>query len=297
MSRISTRKGGKLSAEFDSVPDVFRVIKKLGWQPQRDKASNRQSEGNGQFYTFKNLADSLDVFENHPERIRKFNQLDDRLLAYESPGNDVQFDVTGDYIDIGRFLEGVPEVMGYSTLGNPRTIFCTINILTSFVHYTDAKYVLAKQARVLRLVDWLETQGIRCQIVAAEDSECLYMSTVVKEFQDPLDINHLAIVMHPDWLRRVTFLIEEQSNTWTWGYGSAIEYDTKMKKYQPNPEDGLYVYVGGYMPFGNFQNGTDGIKMLNEAFDNIEAGIQDTIDRGMTFNEDPLTITGSKSRY
>lgn len=281
---------GKLHAEFDSVPEVFRTIERLDWKPQRDKSSDTRSKG---FHTFGSLEEAKDVFLNHPERIRSFSQNDDRLTNVESPGKDVEFDVTGDFLAIDRYLEGIPEVFGNAVMGNPKSVFCTINILGSFVHYTKPEYQIVKQKRVLRLVDWLETQGIRCQIIVSEDSDVSFSSVVVKEFQDSFNLNELAVVMHPDWLRRILFLVMEQSKTWSYGYGSSAAYDAKMLKYKPQPEDGLYVYVGGYTPYGGYGNGNNDTDALNKAFDKVEEGIQKIIDDGMTFNEEALTIGDS----
>lgn len=279
---------GKLKAEFDTVNDVFRIIDKLGWVPQHSESSNSRGEG-GNFHTFKSLAEARDTFENHPERVRLFSANDSKLVNRDSPGKDVEYDVTGDYIDIDRYLEGVPEVMGNAVLGNPKSLFCTINILGSFVHWTKPEYVLAKQKRVLRLVDWLESQGIRAQISITDDSEVAYISTTVKEFGDPFDLNHLAVATHPDWLRRIEFLIMEQSKTWEWGYGSGVEYDKRMTKYKPNPEDGLYVYVGGYIPTS--------IEEMEADFDKIEDSIEQIIKDGLTFNEEPLVVRSAKSGW
>lgn len=298
MARIKEVGGrGKLHVEFDSIPEVFRVIRKLGWKPKNGMSSNENHGGD--FHTFKNLAEALDVFENHPERIRSFSQNDDRLTTVESPGKEVEYDVTGDFLDIDRYLEGIPEVFGNAVMGNPKSIFATINVLDSFVHYTSPEYQMLKQKRILRLVDWLETQDIRCQIALTEDSDVMYSSIIVKEFGDPFDLNHLAAGLHPDWLRRVMFLIMEQSKTWEWGYGSGMEYDNRMKNYKPNPEDGLYIYVGGYMPYAGSKNGQEahGLKQLNEAFDKIEENIQEMINEERTWTEKPLIITGDKSRW
>lgn len=281
----------KLSAEFESVPEVFRAIDKLGWVPRNEKASDRHGR-DGDFNTFSSLDEAKDVFRNRPESIRQFSVNDDKLTSRDNPGKDVTFDVTGDYLDVDRYLEGIPEVFGNSVMGNPRTIFCTINILGSFVYYTHPEYQMAKQKRILRLVDWLESQGVRCQIVVSEDSEVCFTSVLVKEFADPFDLNHLAVAMHPDWLRRIMFLVYEQSKTWTYGYGSGQEYDTRMKRYQPDPEDGIYVYVGGYMPYGGHDNKNKGVQKLNSKFDEIEESILDIINSGMTFNDEPLVVAG-----
>jgi len=290
MAYISELKNGKLSCKFESVPEVFKVIDRLGWKPQQERASDRSGKGDS-FYGFGSLSEAVDIFRNHPERIRDFSQNDDKLEKIESPGKDVLFDVTGDYLDMDLYMEGVPEVFGNAVMGNPKSTFATINILGSYVYYTDKGYQTAKQKRVLRLVDWLETQDIRCQIVLSEDSEVSSLQTVVKEFQDPFDLNHLAVAMHPDWLRRVEFLIMEQSKTWSYGYGSSVQYDKRMLKYKPEPEDGFYIYVGGYMPYSD--QGPNGSKEMEKAFDEIEANIREAIDLGMTFSEKPLVVAGN----
>ena len=281
---------GKLSVEFNSVPEVFRIIDKLGWVPQNSKSSDERGHGDG-FNTFGSLNEAKDVFLNHPEKIRQFSVNDDKLQRIESPGKDVWYDVTGDYLDIDKFLEGEPESFGNSVMGNPKSIFCTINVLDSMVWNTHKDYAIAKQKRILRLVDWLETQDIRCQIVLSSDSSVMDSSIIVKEFQDPFDLNHLAVALHPDFFRRILFLIMEQSKTWSYGYGSGMEYDERMKQYKPNPEDGLYVYVGGYIPFNGDNHGID---KLEKAFDKIEKNIATMIDEGRTFCEEPLVIKGGK---
>jgi hypothetical protein len=287
---------GKLHADFTSVPDVFRVIDKLEWTPQHSRESASTSRGNGDgFHTFKSLEECIKVMRYEPEKLVKFNANDEKLVKEDSIGKEVRFDITGDFLDIDRYLEGDPEVFGNAVMGNPKGIFCTINILSSYVYYTSAGYILERQKRITRLVDWLEQQQVRCQIVASLDSAPLSMSVIVKEFHDPFDVNHLAVVSHPDWLRRVIFLIKEQSKTWEYGYGSAIEYDKRMIKYTPKPEDGMYIYVGGYIPHsgGGYRGGEDeSLKALNREFDDLENKIEQLIADGLTYNEEPFAIAG-----
>jgi hypothetical protein len=289
MTRIRELKDGKLSAEFDSPNDVFRVIRKLGWKPQQSKSSDDGDRGD--FHTFNSLAEAIDVFENKPDSIRQFSINDDRLERPDSPGKDVQYDITGDYLDIDRYLTGEPEMFGNAVMGNPKNIFCTINILSSFVWYTSPEYQLVKQKRVLRLVDWLETQGVRCQVISQDDSRVAFISTIIKEYQDPFNLNDLAVSCHPDWLRRIEFLVMEQSKTWEAGYGSSEAYDKRMLKYKPNPEDGMYIYIGGYCPYGGW--GSNDVDRLNKEFDRLEGQIAELVDNGITWNDIPFTIGGS----
>lgn len=284
MARISENSNGRLSVHFESVQEVFRTIDEQGWKPQHSESSDSRSRGD--FYTFGSLAEATDVYRNNPESIRKFTNADIKLESIESPGKEITYDVTGDYVDIGKFLDGDPENQGNMVMGNPRSVFATINIMVGYVSYTTTEYLERKQRRILRLVDWLEQQGIRCQIVATEVSAVQNFTCIVKQFTDPVDLNDLAIVTHSDFLRRILFLIMEQSKTWQYGYGSCIEYDNRMKEYKPQPEDGLYVYVGGYIP--------STIPKLEEQFDKIEESVKQLIEDQLTWNEEPLAITGSK---
>lgn len=275
---------GKLYAEFDSVSDVYRVIDRLKWEPKKDKASDTpKSQYGGGFYTFNNLSHAREVFEHNPESIREFSANDDRLVRPESPGKDVSFDITGDFLDIDRHLAEEPEQFGNAIMGNPKNIFCTINVLAIYVSYTENSYLLQRQKRILRLVDWLESQGVRCQIVATMDNHIAYISTLVKQYQDPFNLNDLAVVSHGDWLRRLEFLIMEQSKTWSGGYGEATEYDNRMFDYKPEPEDGMYIYVGGYSPYSS-------VKELDKAFDELEAKVMELVDLGIPWNDEPFTV-------
>lgn len=288
MATISENSKGRLSLHFESVRDVFNTISTQGWVPKHDRASERRKSGDS-FYAFETLDEAMDVYLNHPEKVRTFSNADVKLESIESPGKDIFYDVTGDYVDIGRYLDGDPENMGNMAMGNPRSVFATINVMISKVHWTDERYIERTQRRVLRLVDWLESQDIRCQIVATTVSEVLNFSCIVKQFTDPVDLNDLAVVCHTDFFRRVVFLLKEQSKTWTYGYGSADDYDTRMKKYTPQPEDGLYVYVGGYFPHSG--NDTD---ELDKEFDKIEKSVHKMIEDNMTWNEKPLAVKGGR---
>lgn len=286
MAHISENNKGRLTLSFDSVREVFTTIEEQGWKPNKGKSSD--GRGRDSFHFFDSLDEAKDVYLNHPERIRVFKNSDIKLESLESPGNDVYFDVTGDFVDVGRFLDGDPECIGNSTMGNPRSIFATINILIPRVHYTKHEYMNTIQRRVIRLVDWLENQQIRCQVVATDVSRCINTTIVVKQYTDPVDLNDLAVVCHSDFLRRICFLLSEQSKTWAYGYGNSIDYDERMKKYKPEPEDGLYIYVGGYLP------NRDGIDGVNAEFDVIEERIKEMVDNGMTWNEEPLAIRGER---
>jgi hypothetical protein len=285
---------GTLFAAFESIPALYRTLEREGWTPQRAMASDIR--GDGEYLIFDSLAEAHHVFQKEPWRIRQFSQKDDRMRTEDNPGNDVFYDVTGDYLDIGRFMEGDPDDFGNSIMGNPNRVFANITINLAAAKWTTAEYIIQKQKRILRLVDWLEQYGIRTRIRALLFTDAANIVVTVKEHQDPFDLNHLAIAMHPDFMRRTCLLIMEQSPTWEFGYGDAVDYDDiSLASRYADPEDGISIYVGGYMPYApkdtvhgyTYEND---LGKLNADFDAIEARIFEMMKNEERFTEVPLKV-------
>ena len=233
---------GALVMITDSVQAVFRSFKELNWTPQQGKASDNR--GTNDYNKFNSLAEAIDTFTNNPRSVRTFKEEDIKLTAEEAIGKDVEFDVTGDYIDIGRFLEGQPESFGIAHNGNPSNLHATVLFNVSTPWYVSEDLLNHRAARMLRLVDWMESQGVRCQIRAFESTECAHMDIKVKGFEDAVDMNSLAVATHSDFLRRVSFLVAEQSKTWGSGYGNATSFTNRMmSNYVAEQENGLTVFI------------------------------------------------------
>lgn len=228
---------------FNSLKAVWSAISSLGWKPQKSASSDQRDRSD--FHTFDSLQEALDTYTNKPQTIREFSEETIALTSEENIGKDVNFDVTGDFIDIGRFMEGVPECFGVSYNGNPSSIRVNLLINAVAVSHVTSEALAHRQKRILRLVDWLEHQGIRCRINAYESTSIAHIEIMLKDFHEPLDINDVAIVNHGDFLRRVVFLIDEQSQTWEYGYGNSRYFTQAMEKNYKAPEgDGITIFIG-----------------------------------------------------
>jgi len=225
---------------FADIGSVFAAINDLNYKPRRQESSNSRSD----FYSTDSLADAIDLFSKRPHTIRHF-KTDDRLLtAEDNIGSSVYYDVQGDFLDVGRYLEGSPEVFGVMHAGNPASLYVTILFNINVVSSVSPEAINHKQQELLRLVDWLESRQVRCKIRAFASTECCHVDIVLKDYGDPVDLNAIAVVSHSDFLRRILFLYDEQSKTWESGYGSPTRFSGVMvNKYQPSPDDGLTVYI------------------------------------------------------
>ena len=251
-----------------SVGGVFKAIDDLKWEPKHHKSSNDSDRG--EFQTFKSLDEAINTFKNNPRSIRNFKEADEMLLAEDDIGRDVAYGVTGDYIDIGKFLEGDPECFGSAVNGNPSSLRVNIVVNANAVSYVTAEALNHKQSKILEIVDWFEARSVRCRILAYASTQCSHVEIEVKSFEDVVDMNDLAITGHGDFLRRIVFLIDEKSNTWQSGYGSPRYFTEAMNNhFKPDPYDGLTIYVDD-------QSSSD-LDYISKQFENVKTKVADVI--------------------
>ena len=269
---LSYLENGVLTGVFGSVKAVWSAISDLKWKPQRGESSD--DRGRNDFHTFESLDEALTVFRSNPRSIRNFTEDSLALTSEESIGRDVTFDVTGDYIDVGRFLEGQPECFGVAYNGNPSNVRVNMILNVSAVSYVSAAALQRKQERVLRLIDWLENQGVRCRLIGYESTHTAHMEIMVKDFHESLDLNDVAVVTHGDFLRRVAFLVSEQSKTWSSGYGSPNDFTRKMKKFfTPDPSDGMTVFIE--------DQSTSDLEHIDAQFDKLRDKMSEVIEHNV----------------
>lgn len=261
---------GALVVAASSVYDMLEYTLEHYPRPRRDEASSKpKSRYEGNFYHFNSFEDAVHTFKTDPKSIRNFEIHDAPLKALSNVGNDVIYDVVGDYIDIGRVIEGVPESCGNFVMGNPRNLFVNIVINVSSPASVSNTVINYRSSRVLRLVDWLETQQIRTAISALEVTQCGVSYVVCKDYHDPVDLNTLAVVTNPDWLRRIVFRQNEYSSTWQWGYGTPVS--TSDWKFMTESDDtALNISVDWF----------HSVEQCEAAFETFEQKIEEYVTEG-----------------
>ena len=218
---VGEKENGALSIFAPTLSDFLNHVKTAYPTAQKGKSSSER-KGSGDFYHFNTFEEAEDVYMNRPWEVVKFSPVDHSLVSPTDAGKDVYYDVTGDYLDVGRFLDGEPEHFGNAYLGNPRGLFITIYASANAACYITEGALVRKQQRIVAMIDWLEANNIRTRLVAINDNECGYFEVVLKDFQDQVNLNPIAVAFHPDYLRRIVFRAKEYSNTWNYGYGTSI---------------------------------------------------------------------------
>lgn len=249
---------------FDGVDNALEYITKRMPKPKRDKSSSKQGSG-GDFNAFNSYEEAMDTFRNHPEKVVEFDPAELRIKDESESGQQVNYDVVGDYIDMGRYMEGIPESWGAMRMGNARNRRVNILVNINHVWSTSHKDITRRGERILRLVDALEAGGVRTQVVGIESNQCGHTEILLKRHEEPLTISDLAVVGHPEFLRRIVFRINEHSKTWDYGYGSARVFsdviDAKPELIHSDSNDEMNIVIDSSMR---------SIPNIDQIFDQLE---------------------------
>lgn len=198
-----------------------------------------------------------------PQYFREYTESDIRIKDFNNSGNDVDYSNTGDFVDVGRVLAGEPECFGIMRNGNIIQDFCSIVISGNACARVEAKTLVEKSKRVLRLVDLLEANHIRCELSIVFSNDNSHCEIVIKNYNDILDIDDLAVALSPDFFRRFQFAFTEHSaDTITWGYGRSECFKAETFK---DDDANATIYI-------NSQNDND-IERINKEFDSLEEQI------------------------
>lgn len=226
-----------------SVASCLAHIKEHMPTPKQEEASSKRKAGEGNdFYTFESYDEAWDTFANKPYELAVFKEAAEMVKVMDAPGIEIDYDVVGDDLDMGRYLEGDPLCYSHMVMGNSRSVVATLYVSTSAPYWVKKEAFAKKVARVCRLCDWLETNRVRTRIVAIEANQCGFFEVIVKDFADPMYLPNVAVVAHGDFLRRIIFRVNEYSKTWQSGYGTAINLSSKSHA-KINPVYGELTYV------------------------------------------------------
>lgn len=233
-------------------------------KPNKNDSSfeRRDSEDWTQYPTYD---ESVEQMRRHPESFRQFTESDMRLHDQESVGNMVEFDTQGDYIDIGKVMTGEPESFGVMCGGKIENRFCSIVVNGNARCDVSKKAISRKASRILRLIDMLELNGVRCELGLTFTTHQVHCEIVVKQYNDPLDINDIAIGLSPDFFRWVVFRLTEHSKLKGDGYGQPIRSD--LSDWQDEDADNTILV--------NALDYDASTSDIDDAFDGVEKRIKD----------------------
>lgn len=190
-----------------------------------DSASEVRSDNS--FTIFPTFEDAAQALLYHPSKLYQVEYDNELISELESPGNQICFDVAGDYLDVSKFLEGKPECFGNSSEGKITTRYADIIINPATSWNIKPTTILGCAKVASSLVEWLEFNNIRCRVTGIYTSSCVHHEIKLKDYHDKLNENDIKVFCSPDYLRRIDFALTEVSPTFSSGYGcpELIQFD------------------------------------------------------------------------
>ena len=227
--------------------------------------TSSHSKRGGSWTKFNTWDKGLYAMKKTPEVFRNFSESDLRLNDEENAGNDFEYGVSGDFLDIDRVLSGEPEAFGVMKDGTIISRFCQITIVGNHYSMTTQSEIDEVAQGVLRLVDMLEQNNVRCEIGMVWSNDNSHLEILLKHYNDRLDINDIAVALSADFFRRLDLWWSEHSSTLDYGYGRA-EMIAPTAFYDEDADATIVV--------GN------GLKKIGQAFKSMEKMIEENSIRG-----------------
>lgn len=263
-------KTGALVILADGLDNLLDYVAQAMPTPRREGRSDYKGWW-GEFNAFPSYQHALEVFRHQPETVVKFDPGQLRVTDSSESGNRVNYEVVGDYIDMGRYMEGVPESWGYMLDGSAHNRRVNLLIDLSQPAYASERTINHRGERILRLVDALEAAGVRTQLTAIESTQCGHMEVILKPHDEALTITDLAVVVHSEFLRRICFRIIEYSKTWEEGYGNSnylsLAVNARPEMLRASNNDEINIYIAGGMSVSN-------INIIDDNFSKLERLLQ-----------------------
>lgn len=144
-------------------------------------------------------------------------RLADKLSELYKP----MYDFGGAYVDMGRFVEGDPECMVNFSASADNGIGRVIKVVVAGTAsaYIQAEWLMARGVAVLSLIDTINKLGFGVELwwdstISGDENNAYTTAVKLHDSADTLDINSVMFALaHPSMLRRLTFSVQEQSET------------------------------------------------------------------------------------
>jgi hypothetical protein len=215
------------------------------------------------------------------EKARELWQLVRALAPAVEYGLKSAYDVTGECVDVGRFLNGEPECMLSHQVPVKNVIKVAVNI--SARCNAPANLLFNRGAALAAIVQALQSAGQSVslsvvEVVSSEFASGSMHETIVEieRFGDYINPGRLAFwLAHPAALRRCIFRLNEQSDasirqTYGFhddgGYGYPQDHPSKMKE-----EDVVYIPFPETDMLGDYANPNKALRSLITFF--TKAGV------------------------
>lgn len=137
------------------------------------------------------------------------------MPLHENVHSGTYHDVTGSYVDVGEYVQGVPECMVEFKEDTRPARFARVLVSASYSGGFSTKQMINRGVAIAAAIDALESQGVRCDVevimpCGGYPDGLSVITLPVKQATDPMNLDTLIFaVAHPSYLRRLVFAVME----------------------------------------------------------------------------------------
>ena len=173
--------------------------------------------GSTTYDTFLDLLDSGDEDVMKKIKVATDKEVNSLAKKYKEVINNYKFDVTGEFFDVGLVLTGVPETWLQPEHEEEEMVQVELIIDGAFHVGVDKDKIVKNGARILAMVKLLETMHVQVKIRIvssnrrwkSRDNSMLYVSTLIKDYDEPINYKKVSAIISPTYHRRGTFKVIE----------------------------------------------------------------------------------------
>lgn len=195
---------------------------------------------NGGWYGTKSLDQAIDLFRNKRHELLPKGFQQKYIKNINANGIDVEYNVTGDYLDMGRYMSGEPEVFGTNINGDLTGKVVSVYINASVSASYDAEDVMLGAEKLAEVTNALYVSGARVSTTFISAEETQWIEVKLNDFGDPLNPVDLVAVASPSFIRRLCFAVNNYHGVTT--NGSIVDVLDGHRDILNKGED-LVVYI------------------------------------------------------
>lgn len=203
---------------------TFETVGEFLADSAKGNHSDSHAEGNKRFAGTETFAEAIELATNGwSDGTKRINVLRAQLTDFVSravaaKSKSLNWDVTGDFLDVGRYLNGEPEVFGSYEADGEQTVAKVTKIVAnvSAIGSVQSESIFSAGAAIFAAVDLLESLGHRVELWLGSGSTLhtgkrLQVLVKLKDASQPVDSDRLAFFLaHNASLRRIFFSAECQ---------------------------------------------------------------------------------------
>lgn len=193
-----------------------------------------------EWYGTKSLDEAMDLFKDNRQKLLPKGFQQKYIKNVGAAGTDVEYNATGDYLDIGRYMSGEPEVFGTNINGDLTGKVVRVYINASVSASYDSEDVMLGAEKLAEVINALYISGAKVSTTFMSAEETQWIEVKLNDFSDPLNPVDLVAVASPSFIRRLCFAVNNYHGVST--HGSVVDVLNGHRDILNKGED-LVVYI------------------------------------------------------